>query len=282
MQRRRRRFGCGPMGCFLLILIFGGIVLLLAGYLFLPLRTNILLLGIDYTEPWNYLGRSDTIIMATVNPLKPYVAMLSIPRDLWVSIPGIGENRINTAHFFAEGQQPGSGPYKTMETIRANFGVGIQYYLRVRFDDFKNVIDALGGIDIYLDKPMAGYPAGSHHLTGNKALAFARNRSGTDDFFRMEQGQLVMKAALRKMLSPSHWWQLPRVVLALMRSVDTNIPLWQWPRLAVAVIRAGPQGIDNRTIQREMVTPYTTDQGAAVLLPDWGRINPVLAEMFGE
>ncbi len=257
-------------------------MLLLVGYLLFPMRTNILLLGIDYTEPWNYLGRSDTIILATINPLKPYVAMLSIPRDLWVTIPGIGENRINTAHFFAEGQQPGSGPYKAIETIESNFGVDVQYYLRVRFEDFKDVVDAMGGIDIDLSEPMAGYPAGRYHLTGNKALAFARNRLGADDFFRMEQGQIILKAALRQMLSPMHWWQLPRVLIALLRSIDTNIPPWQWPRLVLALLRAGPEGVDNRTIQREMVTPYTTDEGAAVLLPDWVQINPVLAEMFGQ
>lgn len=282
MQRRRRRFGCGPLGCFLLFSITGGLLLLLAGYLLFPARTNILLLGIDYTEPWNYLGRSDTMILATVNPLKPVVAMLSIPRDLWVTIPGIGDNRINTAHFFAEGQQPGSGPYKAMETVRFNFGVDADYYLRVRFEDFKDVVDAMGGVDIDLVDPMAGYPAGRYHLTGNKALAFARHRLGADDFFRMEQGQLILKAALRQMLSPRHWWQLPGVLIALMRSVDTDIPMWQWPRLALALLRAGPEGVDSRAIQREMVTPYTTDQGANVLLPDWSKINPVFAEMYGQ
>ena len=259
-----------------------GILVLLAGYLFFPWRTNILLLGIDYTEAWNYLGRSDTIILTTVNPLKPYVGLLSIPRDLWVSIPGIGKNRINTAHFFAEGQQPGSGPSKAMETIRSNFGVDVDHYLRVRFDDFKDVVDAMGGVDVDLAEPMAGYPAGRHHLTGNKALAFARSRMGADDFFRMEQGQIIMKAALRQMLSPSHWWQIPGVMLALMRSIDTDIPVWLWPRLAVAAVRAGPEGVDNRTIQREMVNPFTTEQGASVLLPNWGLINPVLSEMFGQ
>jgi len=251
-------------------------------YLLFPWTTNLLLLGVDYSESWNYLGRSDTIILASVNPLKPTVAMLSIPRDLWVTIPGFGENRINTAHFFAEGQQVGAGPYKAIETIRHNFGVDVDYYLRVRFESVKDVVDAMGGVDIVLAEPIAGYTVGQHHLTGNKALAFARSRMGADDFFRMEQGQLLLKSALKQMISPQKLWRSPAVLVALLRSIDTDIPTWQWPRLALALLRAGPGGIDSRFIQREMVTPFTTDQGASVLLPDWGQINPVLTEMFGK
>jgi len=66
------------------------------------------------------------------------------------------------------------------------------------------------------------------------------------------------------------------------QSVDTNIPAYLWPRLGLAVLRAGPDGIDNRTITREMVNPWTTDLGANVLLPNWDAINPVLMEMFAE
>ena len=194
----------------------------------------------------------------------------------------MAKNRINTAHFFAEAEQAGSGPYKAMETIRNNFNVGVGYYLRFRFDSFREVVDAFGGVDIDLAEPIGGYPAGSHHLTGNKALAFARNRSGADDFFRMEQGQILIKALLRQSLQPAKWPRIPAAGLAFWRSVDTNIPIWQLPRLGLAVLRAGPSGIDNRVIQREMVTPYTTDQGANILLPDWGKINPLIAELFDQ
>jgi LCP family protein required for cell wall assembly len=282
MRPKRRRSGCSLTGCGLILLILIPIIAILALYLLAPLTTNVLVLGIDYTDPWNYVARTDTIMFLSVNPLKPKVAMLSIPRDLWVSIPGFGENRINTAHFFAEAQEAGSGPQKAMETVRQNFGLGVGYYLRIRFEGFKEVINAMGGVDIDLKEPMAGYPAGRHHLTGNKALAFARSRMGSDDFFRMQQGQIIIKSALRQMLNPLKWPRIPAVTLALLRSVDTNLPSWQYPRLGLALLRAGPDGIDNRTIQREMVTPYTTDQGANVLLPDWNQINPLLTEMFGK
>jgi polyisoprenyl-teichoic acid--peptidoglycan teichoic acid transferase len=282
MRPRRRSYGCTSCGCLPFWGLLLALIFLLAAYFFVPLRTNVLLLGIDYTPPENAVGRSDTIILGTIIPLKPYVGLLSIPRDLWVNVPGYGENRINTAHFFAEANQPGSGPYATMQTIHQNFGVDVGYYVRVKFEGFRDVINAMGGVDLNLPEPMAGYPAGPVHLNGNKALAFARQRIGSDDFFRMEHGQLVMKAALKEMLNPLKWVRLPAVLLAAGRVFDTNLPWWQWPRLILALLRAGPNGMDSRIINRDMVTSFTTDQGAMVLLPDWSKINPVLKDMFGQ
>jgi LCP family protein required for cell wall assembly len=208
--------------------------------------------------------------------------MLSIPRDLWVIVPGFGEDRINTAHFYAEAQQPGSGPEAALLTVRQNFGIDVDHYVRIRFEGFREVVDALGGVDIELTEPMAGYPPGKHHLTGRKALAFVRNRQGSDDFFRMQQGQFLLKEVFKDILNPLNWARLPAVILAITRSVDTNLPIWTWPRLGLTLLRAGPDGIDNRTINREMTTPFFTEQGANVLLPNWAMINPVLLEMYGQ
>lgn len=275
VRHRRRRLACLPF-----LLLFLMACFCIGGYLFFPMRTNILLLGIDYAPHRSFLGRSDTNILVRVNSLEPYVGMLSIPRDLWVSIPGYGENRINTAHFFAEGAVSSSGPAKTIETIETNFGVRAEYYVRIRFDGVRDVVDAMGGVDIELPKPMAGYPAGEHHLSGRKALAFARNRTGSDDFFRMEQGQLLMKAMVKQLASPASYPRLPLAFNAFIKSVETNLPLWDIPRLGFVLLRVGPDGIDNRTITREMVTPYTTSQGANVLLPNWQAILPVVQDMF--
>lgn len=239
-----------------------------------------LLLGIDYAPPGTAVGRSDTIIVTTFVPLKPSVAMVSIPRDLWVQIPGVGENRINTAHFYAEGNQSGAGPQAAVETIELNFDVDIDYYIRVQFDGFREIVEALGGVDIYLDEPMAGLTPGNHHLTGRKALAFARHRLGADDFYRMEQGQIIMKAVFSEMLKPGNLFKLPGVFLAFTRVLDTNIPLWQWPRLSIALLRSGPDGIDRYIINRDMVTPYTTNLGASILLPNWDSIHSLFMDIF--
>jgi hypothetical protein len=72
------------------------------------------------------------------------------------------------------------------------------------------------------------------------------------------------------------------VIASLPRVIETDLPVWQQARLGLTLLRTGPDGIDNRTISREMVVPFTTDQGASVLAPNWGLINPLLMEMFGQ
>ena len=246
-----------------------------------PIRANILLLGIDYAQNQTFLGRSDTIIVVSFLPPEPSVDLISIPRDLWIDIPGNGQNRINTAHFFSEVKQTGSGGYGAIEAIEQNFNIPIDYYLRVRFDSFREIIDSMGGIDIELSQPVAGYNPGNYHLTGRKALAFSRNRLGSDDFFRMENNQFLLKAALKQLLRPSSWSKLPGVIKTIFFSVDTNIPFWQFPRMAFSLLRTGNGGINSYTITREMVIPYTTDQGANVLLPDWEQINNLFIKVLG-
>jgi polyisoprenyl-teichoic acid--peptidoglycan teichoic acid transferase len=277
----RRQRSCLP-GCFILIVLMSCVALPTGIYLLAPMRTNILMLGLDRAPEGSYLSRTDTVILVTVIPLDPYVGMLSIPRDLWVTIPGVGENRINTAHFFAEGESPGGGPQAAIETVKFNFGVDVDYYMRIRFDGLKDIVEALGGLEIDLEHPMSGYDAGRHRLNGDQALAFVRDRQGTDDFFRMDRGQFFLKMILRQSVNPASWPRLPAMTLATWEAIDTNIPVWQLPRIGVALLRAGPEGIDNRVVSREMVNPFTTDQGAQVLAPDWTKINPVLLEMFGQ
>ena len=280
-RRRRTVQQAFEVGCFIILVILASVVVIGVAYLLFPGRTNVLVLGIDRAPEGTDASRSDTIILTTYHPIKPYLGLLSIPRDLWVPIPGVGENRINTAHFFAENAQPGSGPQAALETVRENFGVTVNYYLRIRFNGLVELIDSLGGLDIELDHSMAGFPAGNHHLNGEQALGFVRDRSGTDDFFRMNQGQFFLKELVEQMLSPTSLARLPGVLTALSRSIDTNLPIWQWPRLGLTLLRIGPDGIDNQTISREMVTPFTTSDGAQVLLPVWAEIKQVVQEMFG-
>lgn len=278
--RETRRSCCS--GCGLLFTLATFTVIAIGVFMFVPGRTNVLALGIDRTPEGTSLGRSDTIILSTFIPTNPYVGMLSIPRDLWVTIPDVGENRINTAHFFAESAQQGQGPLAALRTVSFNFGIDVNYYIRVRFDGLIEIVDSMGGIEIELDSPTGGYGIGKHQLDGEKALAFVRDREGTDDFFRMERGQIFLKSIVKQILKPKSWIRIPTVMGAVSRSTDTNIPLWQWPRIGFAILLTGPENIDNRVVSRDMVHPTTTPSGAQVLIPDWPKINPVLLEMFGQ
>ncbi len=276
-DRARKRL---PALAFLLGLALG---LTSAIYLLAPFRTNVLILGVDRRPgETSAASRSDTLILLTYVPLRPYVGMLSIPRDLWVEIPGFGPNRINAAVFLAEAAQPGQGPQAAVETMRSNFGVDVDAYLAIEFTGFVRFVDALGGVDIELTSAAGGYPAGRHHLNGRQALAFVRDREGSDDFFRMQRGQILVRSLIQASLRPKTWPRWPLALAMLASAVRTDLPIWEWPRLGLALVRAGPKGIDGRVLGRDLVNGFTTDAGAQVLLPDWSRINPVLFEMFGQ
>jgi LCP family protein required for cell wall assembly len=267
-------------GCWL---IFAFALLLLAVYFIFPLRTNIVVFGIDARTAGEVMARSDTLILLTLNPSARYVGMLSIPRDLWVTIPGVGENRINTAHFFAETALPGSGPQAVKSVIELNFGIPVDGYVRVSFDHFKQLVETLGGVQITLTEPLGGYPAGTHLLDAEQALAFVRDRTtGGDDFARMRQTQEFVRALIATALLPDNLARAPEIMRMGLRALETDIPAHQWPRLALGMLLSLPDGIDGRVISRDMVAPFTTEQGARVLAPRWELIRPVLVEMFGE
>lgn len=274
----QRRVGC--CGYWVILALVIAALLLIAVYLLAPLRTNLLVLGIDRVPEGTALGRSDTMILVSVNPFQPDVNLFSIPRDLWVNIPNVGENRINTAHFYAEANIPGSGPAAALETVNQNFQLQIPYYVRFRFDAFLGIVDALGGVTVNLPEDMAGFAAGTHHLDGAQALAFVRDRKSGDDFSRMEHTQFMLRAVARQALLPVSWPRLPAVAAVVFRSIDTNLAVWHWPRLGMAFLRASLNGFYSRTVTREMVTPFTTAEGAQVLLPNWDLILPAVNEVI--
>ncbi len=127
-------------------------------------RINILIIGLDYRD-WTAgegAPRSDTMIVLTIDPLTKTAGMLSIPRDMWVNIPGFGYSRINTAYSSGEGAKlPGGGPGLAAKTVEQFLGVPIQYYAQVDFYTFIQFIDLIGGIDITSDEKLAVDPIGS-------------------------------------------------------------------------------------------------------------------------
>lgn len=279
LDSARKRRGCLPIGCLTIVFI----IAIIAAYFLFPSNQTILILGIDRSFENTAIGRSDTNILLGVRPLPGTVSVLSIPRDLWVNIPGYGENRINAAHFFGENDQAGTGPQLAVATIEDNFDLQVDHYVRIQLENFPQVVDAMGGVEIELETAMAGYPAGTHLLNGTEALAFVRDRAGTDDFFRMAQGQVFLKSFMRTLLNPSSVSNLPGILIASLDTIDTDIPIGQLPRVAVAVLRSYlTDQIEFVIIQREMVMPWLTPAGAQVLLPDWAQIQPLVRKEFGQ
>jgi polyisoprenyl-teichoic acid--peptidoglycan teichoic acid transferase len=282
---------------------FGGgavVVVMLALALLIvapPRRTNILLLGLDRRpQETSSAARTDTMILLTIYPQRRYVGMLSIPRDLYLPLPGGFSDRINTAYFYAEAEQPGSGPAAAMEAVRTNFGVHVDHYVRIDLAGFVQIVDALGGIDIDVPAPLfddayptydygtttVSFAAGPQHMDGDQALAYARIRHGSSDFQRAERQQLVIEAVIGRLLQPTAWVRLPAVAAAARQSIGTDLGPLDLLAAAPVILAVGPSNIDRAVIEGDMVQPYVTDGGADVQLPVWTAINPVLLKMFGQ
>ncbi len=258
--------------------------------------TNVLILGLDRRPNQGLTVRSDVIMLVTAYPQGPRLGLLSIPRDLYVEIPGYGENRINTAHFWGEREGAGGGPGLAMETVAHNFNVPMNHYVRVDFEGFRAVVDAVGGIDIVVDTaivdgayPTDDYgtqrieiPAGPQRMDGERALQYVRTRRGASDFERAELQQQVFKALMRQMMRPANWTRLPAVFLAVTGHVETNLGPVEMVRLSVTALMVGEDGMEHHVIDRDMTRPWTTPTGGAVLLPRWEMIDPLVEDLFGQ
>jgi len=258
-------------------------------------RVNILLLGIDKRKVERGPSRTDTIILASIDPQTRTAAMLSIPRDLWVPIPGYGEGRINKAYFLGEVKKyPGGGPALAKKTVSYNLGVPVHYYVLVNFEGFVKIVDALGGIDIYVEKEIRddkfpdeayGYeplyiPAGLQHMDGELALKYARTRHVDDDIGRARRQQQVLFAIRDKALRLNILPKLPSLLNALADTVETDMQPREILRLAQIASKIRREDIKTAIIDYSMTMPWTTPTGERVLIPLRDRIRPLIDELF--
>jgi LCP family protein required for cell wall assembly len=293
MNRRRSWLNTLTLMLILILFLAAGRAIIWQRSAALP-RTNVLLLGLDRRPEEGTVVRSDTMILMTVNSSNSDIALLSIPRDLYVEIPGYGPGRINTAHFWGESEDEGNGPTLAMQTVAQNFGLPVHHYVRVDFDGFRAIVDAVGGVDIVVDEPIVDdayptndygttrieIPAGSQHMNGETALRYARTRHSGSDLDRVERQQQVLVALAERLQKPGVWLALPLVYNAVVSNVDTDMTDGDLSALASAIYRAGPESIHHYVIDRNMTQPWTTADGGAVLLPRWEEINPLVQELF--
>ncbi len=172
-------------------------------------RVNIVLLGLDRRPNDNEGTRSDSMLILSVDQDTKTANMLSIPRDLWVKIPGFSSNRVNAAYFFGDQKEPGKGgPPLVKATIQENFGIKIDYFAEIDFNGFRSIIDSIGGISLDVKKPLLDneyptedygikriyIPAGVQRLDGHTALQYARSRHADSDLGRNQRQQEVLLA----------------------------------------------------------------------------------------
>lgn len=196
-------------------------------------RLNFLLMGTDAREG-EKVARTDTMIFVSVDKETNRISMLSIPRDTRVNIPGRGMDKINAAYVYG-------GPQLAVKTVSNLLGVPIDYYVLARFEGFKDIVDALGGVDFEVQQDMY-YPAesinlkkGMQRLDGDKALQFVRYRNYPNgDIERAEQQQRFLKALIEETLQPGNVIRLPKLVYSVNKNVDTNLGLTQMIKLAKA------------------------------------------------
>jgi LCP family protein required for cell wall assembly len=238
-------------------------------------RVTLLFMGLDYrncdakenfsTCDTSSASRTDSMMLVTVDPASKTAGMLSIPRDLWVQVPGFDYAKINTAYFLGEAYKvPGGGPALAMQTVQEFLGVPIQYYAQVDFNSFVKIIDTMGGLDMHIKerikvgaigKPSFYIEPGVQTLNGETVLGYARNRyTEGGDFDRARRQQEVILAIRQQVLQfnmlPMLVTKAPTLYSEVQSGISTNMTLTQVIQLAWLV-----QQIPEESIRHEVIGP---------------------------
>jgi LCP family protein required for cell wall assembly len=217
-------------------------------------RTNILLLGTD-ARPGETQTRTDTIILASIDPELDKVALVSIPRDTRVSIKGSSVDKINSANAVG-------GPELVVEKVEEIVGENIDYYVEMDFAGFKKIIDTIGGVDINVDQRMykpsedIDLQPGQQHLDGSKALAFVRFRDyALGDIERTEHQQVFLKALGNELLRAKNIVKLPALIKVVKANIDTNLGMADMLKMA-----SWAPGFNNDSIIAQTLPGYFFDK----------------------
>lgn len=252
--------------------------------IFPPGAFNVVVLGVDARSGEGYLTRTDSVMVMGIRPATLDVNLLSIPRDLFIDAPNYGLQRINTINVLGEQDEPGNGAALVQAAIAGSFHIEADSYMRINFDGFTEIVDALGGIDVEVPSllidyqyPTANYGTttirfepGWEHMDGERALAYARTRHADDDYRRAERQQQIMAAIARAMLRPANWPRLPAAIGAFFKSVDTNMNLLDVLVMGPPLLLDGATGNMNRlVIDRSLI--QASPQGYAI--PNYAALN---------
>jgi LCP family protein required for cell wall assembly len=260
---------------------------------------NILLLGVDQRDNEVAQGipaRSDTMILVRIDPKAKSAGMISIPRDLWVDIPGFGQGKINTAYTYGElnkARIEGGGPSLAKRTVEQVIGLKVDYYGRVDFHGLEQIIDTMGGIVVDVERPIKDdayptenygverlyVPAGLQYMDGHMALRYARSRHSENDFGRMRRQQRVLFAIRQRALQLNMLLRAPSLVGQARDMVGTDLRLDQLVPLAKLAQQIDSEHVHSLVIDSSFVREIILRDGADVLVPDKDRVRRAVASL---
>jgi len=264
-------------------------------------RVTLLFIGLDERD-WEVgqgAPRSDTMILFTIDPISKTAGMLSIPRDMWVNIPGFGYSRINTAYSSGEGNKlPGGGPGLAVKTVEQFIGVPIQYYAQVDFKAFEEAIDAMGGlylcpgeritIDPIGPKPPVKMGPECRKYWGYEILGYARNRhTEGGDVDRANRQQRVVMALVDQVFAPQNFPEMvskaPKIYAEAESGLRTNLTFDDALKLGVLLSKVPRDSIKRGVIDYSMVTldnVTLAGQNASIFKPIPDKIRVLRDEIF--
>jgi len=265
-------------------------------------RFTMIMVGLDRRPGETGIAyRTDTMMLVSIDPATGSIGVLSIPRDLYVQVPGYAElQRINSPMVLGEYQRPGYGSTLMMQTVQLNLGIRVNDFMAVDFKAFIDIVDAIGGITVETDYVINdaqypdmnyGYdpfylPAGVHNLGGYDALRFARTRHGSSDIQRAERQQQVIYAVRDRVLDldmvPQLLIQAPTLWSSLSENIYTGLSLEQIIQLGLFAKDIPLDNIDMGVIDYQYLQSYTTPDGASVLIPNRSRLGSLMVNVFGE
>ena len=244
---------------------------------------------------------TDTLMLVSINPAENSVGVLSIPRDLWVEVPGEEErHRINRANLIGEIRNPGGGgPFLLQQTVSLNLGMRVHNYLLMDFQALIDIVDALDGIDITINYTINddrfpdmnyGYdpfylPAGTHHLDGYDALRFARTRHGNNDVLRAQRQQEVLYAIRDRILGMDFvqlLFKVPAILQTLSDNIYTGLSYQEIIELAIFAKDINFDDISMGVINFDYLEEFVTEDQQQVLIPRQGLLDGLLRKTFGD
>lgn len=245
-------------------------------------RLNVLLMGVDARghEP----GRTDSLMLVSMNPQDNSAAVLSVLRDTYVTIPTPKpqKNRINVAYSIG-------GPSLTLRTVSDFLQLPIEYYIVLDFEGFEKAVDAIGGVELEVEKPMDYVDDGKYDihlkpgkqiLDGRQALGYARFRhDATGDYTRVERQRKLLKAILEKVQGVQAVYYLPKVLEAVKPYIKTNLDLSGLANLAYLGYQLNE--VTTRTVPSEVAHSEQTIGGMAVLVPNLAKTRREVKAQLG-